>query len=327
MIKNKIQLEPNNATLTSYLHEDKEVRQAILLFPGGAYQYCSPGEGEPVALAYYNEGFNTFVLEYSCIQGIFGSPKKDKDEVFDSALEDGMNAFYYLQEHHEEFFIDKNKISIVGFSAGANLALATVNLGGIRPLSLILGYGAYSKEVFKSLDIGEHDLLNEVKDDNPPLFMFLCQADSTVPANESMMLGSIYAQKKLPFEMHCYVAGDHGLSLGTKESGVVNKDYATWFNHSLSFLNNIQRDTPLILGDIEEDLNDISIESRIGALMYNKEAWTVIEEMLPDIAFKAKTDSIMQSRPLQRIWRRGIIKEPSEKEVDERLRKMNKKGE
>ena len=310
MINNKIQLEPNNATLNIYLHEDKEIRNAILVFPGGAYQYCAPGEGEPVAKAYYEEGFNTFVLEYSCIQGIFGSPKKDKDEVFDSALEDGMNAFYYLQDHHKEFFIDHNKISIVGFSAGANLALATVNLGGIRPLSLILGYGAYSRELFKTLDIGDHDLLNEVKDDNPPLFMFLCQADSTVPASESMMLGNIYAQKKLPFEIHCYVAGDHGLSLGTKDSGVVNKDYA-----------------PLILGDIEDDLNNISIESRIGALMYNQEAWKVIEEMLPDIAFKAKTDSMMKSRPLQRIWRWGLISEPSEEEVDERLKKINRKGE
>ncbi len=316
-----LRLLKNGATLTSYLHEDREAREAVLIFPGGAYRYCAPGEGKPVAEAYHRAGYNAFVLEYSTIDGLFGSPKKDKEEVFDCAVADAAEAFHYLQEHCEELNIRKDRISIAGFSAGANLAFSTVMIHRLRPLSLILGYGVYSGECLSTLDIGRHDVLDLIDEDAPPVFLFLCQADLTVPSSESLKLALRYAEKKLPYELHCYVTGDHGLSLGTKESGVVNRDYATWFDHSLSFLKNIQRDTPLILGDVEDDLRDISISSRIGALMYHEKAWKIIEEKMPDIAFRARTDSHIRSVPLQRVWQWGMPVDISAEEMDSLLKK------
>ena len=86
-----LKLEPNNATLTTFIHEDDQIRKAVLVFPGGAYRYCAPGEGKPVANAFYEAGFNTFVLEYSCTDGQFGSPKVAKEEVFVSKE---LNALY-----------------------------------------------------------------------------------------------------------------------------------------------------------------------------------------------------------------------------------------
>lgn len=322
MRQEKIKLEPNGATLTTYIHNDDELRNGILIFPGGAYRYCAPGEGKPVAQEYYKLGFNSFVLEYSCIEGIFGSPKASEEEVFDSALEDAMNAFYYLQNHNDELAIYKDKISIVGFSAGANLAFSSVVLGGIKPLSLILGYGAFSDDSMKSLGMHEQKLLSKLKEGTCPIFMFGCQADSTVPISESLNLALKCHEKKIPFELHTYITGNHGLSLGTKESGVVNKDYATWLNHSIHFIENIQRNTPYELGDIEDDLNDLNINSRIGALMYHEKAWALIKERLPEVAFKAETDSSIRTVPLQRIWQWGIVKEPSQEEIDKLLKEL-----
>ena len=40
-------------------------RPAVVVCPGGGYVYCSPREGEPVALAYAAKGFHAFVLRYS----------------------------------------------------------------------------------------------------------------------------------------------------------------------------------------------------------------------------------------------------------------------
>lgn len=317
-----LKLEPNNATLTTFIHEDDQIRKAVLVFPGGAYRYCAPGEGKPVAEQFYEAGFNTFVLEYSCTEGEFGSPKVAKEEVFDAALEDAMNAFYYLKDHAEEFKIDENKISIIGFSAGAHLAISSVLLGKLRPLCLLLGYVPISDEMMSSLGMKNLDLLNKIPEDMPPVFMFLNQADSLVNASESLKLALALAEKKHPYEIHCYVTGDHGLSLGTTKSGTVNKDYATWFNHALSFIENIQSPYPLIMGDIGEDLNELSINSRIGALMYHEKAWKLIEELFPDVAFKAKTDTYLRSKPLLRLYQWELITNPSKEEVDEMLKKL-----
>lgn len=317
-----LKLEPNNATLTTFIHEDDQIRKAVLVFPGGAYRYCAPGEGKPVAEQFYEAGFNTFVLEYSCTDGRFGSPKVDIEEVFDAALEDAMNAFYYLKDHAEEFKIDENKISIIGFSAGAHLALSSVLLGKLRPLCIMLGYVPVSDEMMKPLVMKELNLLNNIPEDMPPVFMFLNQADSLVPSSESIKLTLALADRKLPYELHCYVTGDHGLSLGTTKSGTVNKDYATWFDRALSFIKNIQSPYPLIMGDIGEDLNELSINSRIGALMYHEKAWKLIEELFPDVAFKAKTDTYLRSKPLLRLYQWGLITNPSKEEVDEMLKKL-----
>ena len=60
-----------DATLEGYLL-DCEVafgqhknRPAVIVCPGGGYVYCSPREGEPVALRYAAKGFHAFILRYS----------------------------------------------------------------------------------------------------------------------------------------------------------------------------------------------------------------------------------------------------------------------
>ncbi|MBR2825618.1 MAG: alpha/beta hydrolase [Solobacterium sp.] len=324
MIITKMSLSSHEATLTSYLHEDEKERNAILILPGGAYRYCAPGEGEPVAKAFFEEGFQTFVLEYSTIDGLFGSPKVDVEHVYEHAIIDVQDAFAYLQEHGEELHIRKDQIGLVGFSAGANLAFSSYVVGGVKPYCFILGYGVYREETMRHLGIEQRNLIHAITEDTPPAFLFLCQGDSTVPSMESLELAKAYAEKKVPYELHVYVTGDHGLSLGTKESGVVNKDYATWLPHAISFINHIGRDTSLLLGDIEEDLKELSIRSRIGALMYHEEAWTLIEEYLPDIAFRAKTDSHIRSVPLQRVYQWGIVQTPTQEEMDQKLKALLK---
>ena len=39
-------------------------RPALLVLPGGGYAMCSEREGEPIALEFFNRGYNVYVLEY-----------------------------------------------------------------------------------------------------------------------------------------------------------------------------------------------------------------------------------------------------------------------
>ena len=63
--------DSKEATLEGYILDceitfgQETKRPAVLVCPGGGYVYCSPREGEPVALAYASKGIHAFVLRYS----------------------------------------------------------------------------------------------------------------------------------------------------------------------------------------------------------------------------------------------------------------------
>ena len=60
-----------DVSLTAYLQDvEKEFRNitkrpAVLVIPGGGYQFCSDREADPVAFAYLKAGYNAFILRYS----------------------------------------------------------------------------------------------------------------------------------------------------------------------------------------------------------------------------------------------------------------------
>ena len=45
----------------AYLHEDDEIHPAVLIIPGGGYEFVSSREGEIVAKRFFSKGYNTFV--------------------------------------------------------------------------------------------------------------------------------------------------------------------------------------------------------------------------------------------------------------------------
>ena len=135
-----VTLAPNQAVLTCYLQDQSPkmpnaaIRPAMLVVPGGGYQYCSDREGEPVALAYMAQGFNAFVLRYTA----------DATTPIDKALQDGTAAMDYLRANAAELEIDPQQIAAVGFSAGGHLvaSLGTLLPKAQRPNALVLGYAA-----------------------------------------------------------------------------------------------------------------------------------------------------------------------------------------
>ncbi|ULO06545.1 alpha/beta hydrolase [Paenibacillus sp. 19GGS1-52] len=153
MIHQTIRLMDNSAaTLTTYILDDGEfdrkklVRPAVVICPGGGYTVISQNEGEPVALAYARMGYHAFVLTYSV----------KIDNPFPTALFELAHAMATIREHAEEWLVDKDNISVIGFSAGGNLALSLgvyynqpLLTGGtglspaqIKPNQLLLGYPA-----------------------------------------------------------------------------------------------------------------------------------------------------------------------------------------
>ena len=88
----------------------RDKSKAIIIVPGGCYSSVSVREGDPVAIEYLKSGFITIVLHYS-VKTAYPIPMLELAYAID-----------YLRNNAEKYYIDKNKICIIGFSAGGHLA-------------------------------------------------------------------------------------------------------------------------------------------------------------------------------------------------------------
>lgn len=224
--------------IDTYLHDDKEVRPAMLVIPGGGYSaVCHEREGKPIALAFYDRGFNAFVLNY----------RVGPNDHYPSQLIDASSAIVHIKDNAEKFSIDTDRVYALGFSAGGHLCGSLAILHGDedvlnhlgiergynRPRACILCYPVVSCFVethgssFEYLlgrpayDIAAEErsavsLEFNVSSDSAPVFIWHTAEDELVPTNGSFALAQEYVRKKIPVMFHIYPYGTHGLALANK---------------------------------------------------------------------------------------------------------------
>lgn len=240
MIHEKIFLSENKEThLVTYIH-DKSTRRnyqisprpAIIVVPGGAFSMISDKETEPVALTFMKEGFHTFVLNYTV-----------GDECqFPQILEEVSQAILIVRQHASEWDVDPNAIVLMGFSAGAcvsaisatqwnnpDIALKLeVSSEELKPNAAVIGYGAWdnTNTIQKNPQFynpeaaniarnctPELDVINYVGQHVPPLFIWHNLYDQYVPAINPILIASKMLEYQLPFELHLFQGGEHGMSV------------------------------------------------------------------------------------------------------------------
>ncbi len=213
-------------------------RPAVIIFPGGGYSFTYHGEAEPIALKYAADGICAFILDYSCAPTRFPIPQLQ-----------AFSAIRYVREHAEEFGICKDNIATSGFSAGGHLCACTgtlwnkfdawlaqygmddVNCRTYRPDKLILCYPvikstsrfAHTGSIWNLLgDDGNNEemvrfvsLDLQVDDETPPTFLWHTAGDTTVPSRNSLDFAAALTEHNIPYELHVFPHGDHGLCLGT----------------------------------------------------------------------------------------------------------------
>lgn len=92
--------------------EGTEVKGAVLICAGGAFQYRSDQyEGTPVAEALSQRGYQSFVVDYRL------RPYTQEEGALDLA-----RAVRFVRSHGEEYGIDEEDIAVMGFSAGGILS-------------------------------------------------------------------------------------------------------------------------------------------------------------------------------------------------------------
>lgn len=218
-------------SLTPFLvsNDKNEKRGCIIVAPGGGYSCRSDQEGAPIAEMINEAGINAFVLNYRV------APYRYPVQLYDIN-----RAVRYVRYHADKFGIDGNKIGIMGFSAGGHLCTMgiehfdygrddgdEIDRVSSRPDVGVLCYPvvsflSYMNEGSRTNLFGTdfnpeltHKLSGEinVRDDTPPVFMWHTSYDTYVPVENSLNLALALRRKKIPFELHSFAQGEHGLGL------------------------------------------------------------------------------------------------------------------
>ncbi len=277
-------LKTNNAKLTCYVQTPSEElphlkkKGAVLVLPGGGFTMCSNREAEPVALAYLQAGYQAFVLDYSTGDR---NNRESMAAVFSKALTDAIEAMEYLRANAEALYLIPDKIAVVGFSAGGNLAIALSTLAepAQRPNAVILGYPSVIPDILSKLGVVQPNLLEKITSETPPMFAFNSRGDEIVPATDLLHLALALAKSNVPYEIHTFLTGIHGLALATTataDEGTDDANVAKWHELSLHFLDNLWKKA--------SSKPIFSISSKIGDLLANEAATAAINEVLPGVA-------------------------------------------
>jgi acetyl esterase/lipase len=116
----------SDPTITVYLPKDHPNGAAVLIFPGGGYRILAIDlEGTEVAHWLNSIGITAFLVKYRV-------PDSGPYPEHSAALEDAQRAMGIVRSRAADWKIDPHRIGVIGFSAGANLAVALSNRYAIR---------------------------------------------------------------------------------------------------------------------------------------------------------------------------------------------------
>ena len=251
--------------------QPKRKRPAIIICPGGGYSMTSFREGEHIAIRFNALGFQTFILKYSTTP-----------DVFPAAQMELAAAIALVRKNATEWHVNPDKIILAGFSAGGHLAASlgvfwnkklpanpknstqSFSLApegctsrDIKPNGLILSYPVISsgefahEDSFKKLLKDRYDELHElmslekqVTEKTPPTFIWHTFEDTCVPVENSLLFATALRQKKVPFELHIYQPGEHGLA-GANEETInstgwgIQPECQNWIDMAATWIRNL----------------------------------------------------------------------------------------
>lgn len=227
----------------------KKNRPAVLVFPGGGYLYCSPREGEPIALSYAARGYHAFVLKYSV----------GWDAAGFVPLQEASWAIGYIREHAQEWSVDPEQIAVCGFSAGGHLALSSGLLAENKPNAMILGYPAASAPNFPGADFmlkilegrkevtdadaAKYDLVSQITKEAPPVFL-AATAEDMLTTFGALPIAKKYSDLGMKYELHVFQFGPHGYALANEVTAdgsqqMLEPAFAQWQELSVQWLRKI----------------------------------------------------------------------------------------
>lgn len=214
---------------------------AILVCPGGGYMHLAAHEGEPIARWLNGLGVAAFVLKYRL------GPRYR----FPVPVLDGQRAMRWIRHQSSRLGVDAARVGVLGFSAGGHLAAMlsnppmigelsdqlqdAIDLESAQPNLAVLAYAVTIMTGSESHRGSAVNLFGDVEaatamarrcsapelvgEDNPPTFLWHTAEDSAVPVTHALQYADALAHHGIPFALHVFQHGRHGLGLDPEHEG------------------------------------------------------------------------------------------------------------
>ncbi|MBS6118066.1 MAG: alpha/beta hydrolase [Clostridiales bacterium] len=233
--------------ICGYIHRDNKKRRAVLVVPGGGYTIVSPTEAEIVAKKFFKAGYQAFVLTYTT-NFLHDMP------LMSQPLQDISRAVRILRQRADEWRIEKNRVVLCGFSAGAHLcASLAVHYEEIedcrneykaysnRPDAVVLASPVISTGECRHSDsmealLGKHpseemmsymSVEKHITSCTPPSFVWQMSEDEVVSVQNSILYVQGCIEKGVEVAYRLYTGKGHSLSTADRawEEGEFGKFY------------------------------------------------------------------------------------------------------
>lgn len=224
-------------TLTPHWPEKKLATGAVMVIcPGGGYGGLAAHEGQDYARFLAGHGVTGFVLKYR-----LGSAGYRHPVMWD----DVSRAIRYVRANAKEWGLDPDRIGVMGSSAGGHLASTIlVHFDAGQPeakdsIDRVSSRPSLGVLCYPVISMGENThggsrnnllgptptpelvklLSNElqVRKDTPPTFLWHTVQDSAVKVENSLNFAAALRRQGVPFALHVYQNGAHGMGLGSRQ--------------------------------------------------------------------------------------------------------------
>jgi len=194
-----------------------ETRTAVIVAPGGAFHFLTMQPDIKIAEWFRSRGVTAFVLKYRVLQTtpdhmapkrLFSESVKQTNEeiaaVFPLGVADARAALAYVRAHAAEYGVLPNRVGMIGFSAGAMLAvhLALHSPEGQAP-DFVASFYTDVIDLMRPLTVPKWA---------PPAFLAVASDDQLGFAPFSAELYSGWLAAARPAELHAYAQGGHGFA-------------------------------------------------------------------------------------------------------------------
>jgi acetyl esterase/lipase len=224
-------------TITVFPAKGKNTGAAIVVFPGGSYQILSIDlEGTEVCDWLNLIGVNCVLLKYRV-------PDSGPYPKSPMALDDAQRAMGLVRLHAAEWGIDPNRIGVMGFSAGAHLAVAVSNhydkriydpIDAADQLSCRPDFAVVIYPGYTSMGSPNYAPNPDIQPtaNTPPTFLLQAEDDNTAHVESSIVYFMQLKNAKVPAEMHIYAQGGHGFGLRPRDYPIMGwpKLVETWLH-------------------------------------------------------------------------------------------------
>ncbi len=262
--KKNPELVITHPTFLFYPPRNRNSGAAIIVFPGGGYKAVAIGKkstigfnGAEVCKWLTESGITCIVLKYRVPNTGCSWNSENRMHVTPDvpmALQDAQRTISMIRYNAKKYQIDPNKIGVMGFSAGGNMAVLTstafkkrayapiddVDEVSSRPDFAILVYPGHMTMEHKNKtpkEIAIHELNTdiEISTETPPTLLVHAKDDPVDPVRYSEVYAKELQRAGIDMKLLIYQTGGH--NFGVKKQG---KDTDRWTVDALGWLKEIK---------------------------------------------------------------------------------------